>query len=191
MSPGLGTWRRRRLARRLAAFRPDPGNFPDDPLGVVVCQEALAAAEAGNYGVGAALVDASGAVVLRAGNAVHEPRFASDGHAEMVLVSRLERERPELVPTDLTLVVTLEPCPMCYTRLKLAGIGRVLYLVRDAAGGMVGRAASLPPVWQALHPAQEFLPARVSPQLRRLALAIFGLNLRALRMRLVRRAQSG
>jgi tRNA(adenine34) deaminase len=187
MSPGFQGWRRARIGRRLAAFQPDPAAYPDDPMGVRVCEEALAAAVAGNYGVGALLVDAGGEVVLSGGNQVFEPRFASDGHAEMALVSRLERERAELAPAGLTLVVSLEPCPMCYTRLKLAGIGRVLYLAADEAGGMVRRAAHMPPIWAQLHPAQVFAPAQVAPALRRLALAIFSLGLRDLRGRLVAR----
>jgi len=191
VSPRLADWRRERLARRLAAFEPDTAAHPDDALGKRVCEEALAAAEAGNYGVGAVLVDASGEVVLSAGNRVFEAGFASDGHAEMALVSRLERERPDLAPAELTLLVSLEPCPMCYTRLKLSGIGRVLYLAPDEAGGMVGRAGQLPPIWALLHPRQVFAPARVSRRLRRLALAIFRLNLGELRERLVARAGPG
>jgi tRNA(adenine34) deaminase len=189
--PRLARWRRDRLARRLAAFMPDTQAYPDDALGKRVCDVALAASDAGNYGVGAVLVDSSGKVILQAGNQVFEPRFASDGHAEMAVVSRLERERPELVPAGLTLVVSLEPCPMCYARLKLSGIGQVRYLAADEAGGMVTRAGQLPPIWALLHPEQVFAPARVSQRLRRFALAIFRLNLRTLRERLVARAQPG
>ena len=191
MGKGPAGWRHDRLARRLAAFAPDPETYPDDALGKLVCDEALGAVARGNYGVGALLVDPSGAVILRAGNRVFAPRFASDGHAEMALVSQLERDHPELRPAELTLLVSLEPCPMCYTRLKLAGIGRVLYLAADEAGGMVHRAEQLPPIWALLHPGQEFAPARVSPRLRRLALAIFRLNLRELRGRLVARGCPG
>jgi tRNA(adenine34) deaminase len=185
MSPALEQWRGTRLARRLASFAPDPEAYPDDSFGKLVCEDALAAVMAGNYGVGALLADGAGEVILRAGNQVFSPRFASDGHAEMVAASRLEHERPELVPAQLTLLVSLEPCPMCYARLKLAGIGRVLYLAADEGGGMVRRAAQMPPVWALLNPAQQFAPARVAPRLRRLALAIFRLNLGTLRARLV------
>jgi tRNA(adenine34) deaminase len=188
VSAATREWRRARLARRLASFRPDPAACPDDPLGILVCEEALAASVAGNYGVGALLANDGGEVLLRGGNQVFHPRFASDGHAEMALVSRLEREHPEVAPASLTLVVSLEPCPMCYARLKLAGIGRVLYLAADEAGGMVRRAAAMPPIWAYLHPGQSFAPARVSPRLRRLALAIFRLDLGDLRRRLVVRA---
>jgi tRNA(adenine34) deaminase len=187
----LREWRAARLARRLAAFRPDVVSYPDDALGVKVCEEALAAAAAGNYGVGAVLADAGGRVILAAQNQVFTPRFASDGHAEMVAASRLEREYPELSPAGLTLLVSLEPCPMCFTRLKLSGIGRVLFLAPDDAGGMARRAEQMPPIWSLLHPGQEFAPARVAPRLRRLALAIFRLDLPELRGRLVARGRPG
>jgi tRNA(adenine34) deaminase len=190
MGAGLGDWRSARLARRLTRFMPDAGTYPDDPLGKLVCEDALAAAKAGNYGVGALIVDAAGMVLLRAENQVFAPRFASDGHAEMVAVSRLEQEHPELAPAGLTLVVSLEPCPMCYTRLKLAGIGRVCYLAEDAPGGIVSRARQLPPIWALLNPVQVFAPAQVAPELRRIAAAIFRSNLYDMRSQLLARIGS-
>lgn len=186
----LSGWRRSRLASMLNAVEPDPRRYPDDALGIAVCYEALQAMDAGNYGIGAVIADASGKILVRAGNRVFEPRFASDGHAEMAAVSALEQEHPELNPADLTLVATLEPCPMCYTRLKIAGIGRVLYLAPDPDGGMVHKAAGLPSIWALLRPGQQFRQARVSPALVRLARAMFRANLRPLRARLVRRGQS-
>lgn len=191
MAGALAGWRLKRLRRALASFQPDPAEHPDDVAGVMACEEALAAAEAGNYGVGAVLLDARGELLLRDGNQVFEPRFASEAHAEMVVASRLEREHPELRPAALTLVVSLEPCPMCYSRLKLAGIGRVLYLAHDDGGGMVRRAAHLPVAWRTLHPLQEIAPANVSPRLRRLALAIFRITLPEMRRRLVARGVAG
>jgi tRNA(adenine34) deaminase len=189
VSPGLGEWRRARLARALAHYQPDIRVYPHDAYGKLACEEALAASGEGNYGVGAVLIDEAGAVVLRDRNRAFVPRFASEGHAEMVLVSRLEAERPELPPAGLTLLVSLEPCPMCYARLKLAGIGRVLYLAADDGGGMVRRAGHLPPAWTTLHPWQEFAPAEVGPRLRRLARAIFRHNLTHMRSRLVARSR--
>lgn len=186
----LSGWRRTRLANRLEAFEPDPERYPEDSLGIAVCREALAALQAGNYGIGAVIADASGEIVVRAGNRVFEPYFASDGHAEMAAVSLLEREHPDLDPADLTLVASLEPCPMCYTRLKIAGIGHVLYLAEDEDGGMVHRPEGLPSIWALLRPGQEFRSARVSPDLTRIAWALFRSNLRPLRARLLGRGQS-
>jgi tRNA(adenine34) deaminase len=189
VGPVLQGWKRARLARALSGYVPDPDGHAHDALGKLACEEAIAASGEGNYGVGAVLADESGTVLLRARNCAFEPRFASEGHAEMVLVSRLEAERPELEPSRLTLLVSLEPCPMCYARLKLAGIGRVLYVAADDGGGMVRRAGHLPPAWTTLHPWQEFALADVGPRLRRLARAIFRHNLAEMRRRLVARSR--
>lgn len=177
------------LASRLAALREAPPERPDDRMGARVCAEALRAVREGNYGVGAVIADASGSVLVRARNQVFEPAFRSDGHAEMIAVSLLEEDHPQIGPAELTLYVSLEPCPMCMARLKLAGIGKVRYLSPDPAGGMVDRRWSMPPIWQLLNPGQEFGQADVSPALRRLAGRIFQVNLRALRRRLLERIQ--
>jgi tRNA(Arg) A34 adenosine deaminase TadA len=187
---GISSWRRARLAGRLDAFEPDPERYPEDVLGLAVCREALAALDEGNYGIGAVIADSRGNVLVKARNRVFEPRFASDGHAEMAAVSALESEHPGKDPAGLTLVASLEPCPMCFTRLKISGIGHVLFLAGDPDGGMVHAASSLPPIWALLRPRQEFRQARVSPQLVRLAWALFRSNLRPLRAKLVRRGQS-
>jgi cytosine deaminase len=47
-----------------------------------------------------------------------------------------------------TLITSLEPCPMCMTRLIFAGVGTVLHVCADPIGGMVQRQASLPPVFR-------------------------------------------
>ena len=103
---------------------------------------------------------------------------------------------PELVhwlldPASLTLYVSLEPCPMCLSRLKLAGVGRVRYLASDAAGGMVHLHDRLPPIWRLLNPDQDFDQANVSPALSRLAVRLFQVNLRSLRRRLLNRVHPG
>jgi tRNA(Arg) A34 adenosine deaminase TadA len=182
--------RLRWLSRRLDACRNVAEPRPDDAVGIQVCEEALAAVGEGNYGVGAVILDSDGTVLVRARNRVFEPGFRSDGHAEMLAVDRLETEFPGKTPRELSLFVTLEPCPMCLTRLKLAGIGRVRYLAADPDGGMVGCRENLPPIWRLLNPEQDFGPADVSPSLRRLGKRIFHVNLRALRRRLVERAYS-
>ncbi len=173
------------LARRLAAIRPDPVRYPDDPFGVATLAEALEAVRNDNYGIGALVVDDGGHVIVRAHNRVHADGFHSDLHAEMVVVNAIESMSPPPPAARLTLYTSLEPCPMCLARLKLAGIGTVRYLADDPDGGMVHLANGLPPIWQRLHPDQRFEPARVSPTLRSLAWKIFLSNIRKMRRRLV------
>lgn len=180
----------KRLANRLEACRQADETAPDDAVAVGVCEEALAAVREGNYGVGALIVGNEGNILVRAHNQVFWPAFRSDGHAEMIAIDKLESEFPEESPASLTLYVSLEPCPMCLARLKLAGIGRVRYLAADPAGGMVESRDRLPTIWRLLNPDQDFAPADVSPALRRLGKRIFQVNLRALRRRLIERTQS-
>ena len=139
--------------------------------------------------MGAVIFDARGEVVLRAGSRVIRPQFRSDGHAEMMALGSLEADHPALVPSTLTLMVSLEPCPMCLARIKLSGIGRVRYLADDYDGGMVHLAGRLPPIFRLLHPDQDIRRADVDPALRELALALFGCNLRALRRAVLARAK--
>ena len=178
------------LATRLEACRQAADPSPDNSLAIGVCEQALAAVREGNYGVGALIVDQERNILLRARNQVFRPAFRSDGHAEMIAIDKLEREFPDKRPAALSLYVSLEPCPMCLARIKLAGIGQVRYLSPDAAGGMVECRDKLPPIFRLLNPNQDFAPAHVSPALRRLGMRIFQVNLRALRRRLVERTQA-
>ena len=116
------------MASRLDAFRPQPDRHADDPIGVAVCRQALQALTEGNYGVGAVIADRTGNIILSARNQVFEPTFRSDGHAEMIAIDALESHHPDADPSSLTLYASLEPCPMCLSRLKIAGVGRVRYL---------------------------------------------------------------
>ena len=65
----------------------------------------------------------------------------------MVVLNSFEASEQKLVPGDLTLISSLEPCPMCMTRLIFSGIGNIRYVCRDDVGGMVQRKHQLPPVF--------------------------------------------
>lgn len=183
-SPGIDD-----LAERVAALGEGSSRYAEDAAGRLVLEEAVAALRNGNYGVGAVIFDARGEVVLKAGSRVIRPQFRSDGHAEMMALGALEAEHAGLVPSRLTLMVSLEPCPMCLSRIKLSGIGRVRYLADDFDGGMVHLAGRLPPIFRLLHPEQDIRRADVSPALRDLALELFGCNLKALRRAVLARAK--
>ena len=120
--------------------------FEDDATAARACQLAAAAAELGTWGVGAVLVDESGGTLSEGANEVFVNDFRSDFHAEMVVLNRFESGCTDNIsPAELTLVSTLEPCPMCTARLIYAGIGSVRYICEDPLGGMVTRLSSLPP----------------------------------------------
>ena len=98
--------------------------------------EARAAGVRGEVPVGAVIVDASGAVIARAGNRTRELSDPT-AHAEIVAIraacSALSSER---LP-DCDLYVTLEPCPMCATAISLARIRRLYFGASDPKGGGV------------------------------------------------------
>ncbi len=99
-------------------------------------EEARAAAARGEVPVGAVLIGADGAVLAAAGNRVEADRDAS-AHAEM-LVLRAGAARlgsPRLV--GCTLVVTLEPCPMCAAALSHFRVARLVFGAYDPKGGGV------------------------------------------------------
>jgi cytosine deaminase len=131
------------------------------------CELALQALEQGNYGVGAVLINNDGFLVAEANNQVFSEGFDSSAHAEMRVIDQLERslndssliksgmknsetdlERPKTINRQaLTLIVSLEPCPMCSCRIFASGIGQVIYMSRDKNGGMISHCNNLPPAW--------------------------------------------
>jgi len=88
--------------------------------------QARASAEAGEIPIGAVVLDAAGAIIAQSGNA-REATGDPTAHAEVLALrlagERLGRWRLE----DCTLVVTLEPCPMCAGAVVMARIGRLVF----------------------------------------------------------------
>ena len=60
------------------------------------------------------------------------------GHAELVALARAARIRGSWRFPDCTLVVTLEPCPMCAGALVQARMGRVVFGAADPKRGALG-----------------------------------------------------
>ena len=171
------------LETRISAYTVQPG-FPDDAYGLIVVNAALEAIKGESGGIGACLVDTrTGQVVETGRNSQFTTHFRSDLHAEMDLLNRYEdrvkkprsngkgsnpRECPHLV-----LISSVEPCPMCLTRIINSGIKTVLYVVEDKQGGMVTRLDQLPPFWREFAADREFRQADCSPELRQIALDLF------------------
>lgn len=165
-------------------IHPVDRQYPHERVGRRCCELALQALREGSYGVGAVLLDERGEPICEGYNRVFSDGFHSARHAEMELLERFEADYPEPLPRQsLTLVVSLEPCPMCLGRLLLSGIGRLLYLVPDPDGGMVRHGHQLPPAFRNLLRLQPQAPAQVSNELRALAKDLAGHNLAQLRQR--------
>ena len=176
------------LAARLAGLARQPADQTDEKVGLAVCQEALAAATQGNYGVGALLLDPAGQVIAQGQNQVFAPQFRSDLHAEMVTMNAFEMQHPDIVNLwGYTLVSSMEPCPMCLARLLAAGVGTVKFLANDELGGMVGRIPQLSVAWTRLAQRQTFQPAVVSADLRQFAIDVMDATLEVCRAKLLAR----
>jgi tRNA(adenine34) deaminase len=111
-------------------------SMDDDRAMVVALEEARAAVDHGDVPVGAvALV--GGEVVARAHNE-RERRGDPTAHAEILVL----RAAAEVVGgwrlADVTLVVTLEPCPMCAGALVAARVGRLVFGATDPRAGSCG-----------------------------------------------------
>jgi tRNA(Arg) A34 adenosine deaminase TadA len=98
--------------------------------------QARLAASRGEVPVGAVLTDADGNVLAQAGNAT-EARADPTAHAEMLVLRQAAALRGEKFLADCTLVVTLEPCPLCAAAISLYRIRRLVFGAYDPKGGGV------------------------------------------------------
>ena len=156
--------------------------FRDDPYGLTVIKSGLDSLKEGSGGIGACLVDSTTGQVIEYGrNRQYATYFRSDLHGEMDLLNRYEDRmrkstRTKVNPREcnnLVLVSSMEPCPMCLTRIINSGIKTVLYVTEDKEGGMVKRLDSLPPFWREFAADREFRKADCSPELQQLAQDLF------------------
>jgi tRNA(adenine34) deaminase len=100
-------------------------------------EQARAAPASGDVPVGAVVVDPSGTVVGSGRN-----RREADGdptaHAELLALRSAARAAGSWRLDGHTLVVTLEPCPMCAGAVVLARVARVVLGAWDPKAGAAG-----------------------------------------------------
>lgn len=87
--------------------------------------------------VGAVVVDADG-VVIATGRNERELRQDPTAHAEVIALRAAARHTGDWHLTGTTLVVTLEPCPMCAGALLAARVPRLVYGAWDDKAGGAG-----------------------------------------------------
>jgi len=115
----------------------DAAVVPDDAAAMrLALDEAERAADEGEVPGGAVAVAAGKVVATR-----HNEREATadpSAHAELLVIrdaaARLGRWRLD----DVTVVVTLEPCPMCAGALVAARVGRLVFGAADPKAGACG-----------------------------------------------------
>ena len=111
-------------------------------------EEAKLAFDAGEVPVGAVLV-CGNEIIARAHNRVEREHDATR-HAELLCLQEAMAQRGSRL-TDCTLVVSLEPCPMCAGALMLARIGRVVLGAWDPKAGACGSVWDIPRDRRATH----------------------------------------
>jgi tRNA(adenine34) deaminase len=87
--------------------------------------------------VGAVILDEAGMVIARAHNRREADRDPT-AHAEIVAIRQAAQALGSWRLTDLTLVVTLEPCTMCAGAVTAARLRRLVYGAEDGRAGAVG-----------------------------------------------------
>jgi tRNA(adenine34) deaminase len=105
-------------------------------------REAEKAYEKKEVPVGAVIVDSNGSVVGRGYNQVEMLKDAT-AHAEMIALTSAMATMESKYLQDCTLIVTLEPCPMCTGALVLAKMGRLVFGSYDAKLGAAGTVFNL------------------------------------------------
>ncbi|WP_261764158.1 nucleoside deaminase [Kozakia baliensis] len=98
--------------------------------------EARAAMARDEVPVGAVVLDACGAVLAQAGNGVEAGHDAS-AHAELLAMREAARLHGDARLTGCTVVVTLEPCPMCAAAMVHFRVARVIFGAYDSKSGGV------------------------------------------------------
>ena len=112
--------------------------------------EARAAAARGEVPVGAVVLAPDGAILARAGNRTEETHDPT-AHAEILaLRAAAAKLRSPRLP-GCTLVVTLEPCPLCATAAAMFRVDRILFGAYDPKGGGIDHGPRIYETTPALH----------------------------------------
>lgn len=124
--------------RRINAKPIEPADEAfDEAMMREALKEAQVAYEEGEVPVGAVLTCGK-TLIARDHNRVIATHDAT-AHAEMrVLKASLDTFNSERLPSETTLYVTLEPCPMCAGALLLARVSRVVWGASDRQAGAMG-----------------------------------------------------
>jgi tRNA(adenine34) deaminase len=101
-----------------------------------------AAGMRGEIPVAAALLDEAGRCVGWGSNRRHR-RADPLGHAELLALRQAAAARGDWRFNGCTLLVTLEPCPMCAGALIQARLGTVIYAAADSKRGALGGSLDL------------------------------------------------
>ena len=103
----------------------------------VLLRRAEAAGQEGEIPVAAVVLDSTGRCIGWGTNRRHR-RQDPLGHAELVALRQAAALQGSWRFNGCTMVVTLEPCPMCAGALVQARMGRVVFAAADPKRGALG-----------------------------------------------------
>jgi tRNA(adenine34) deaminase len=110
---------------------------PAEPLMRQAIALAAQAASIGEVPIGCVVVDDLAGEVIGRGYNRRETDHDPTAHAEILALREAAHRRGHWRLTDCTLVVTLEPCPMCAGAVVNARVPRVVYGCDDPKAGAV------------------------------------------------------
>jgi len=99
-------------------------------------KEADVAYREGEVPIGAIIVDSKGTIIAKAHN---EKESANNpcGHAEILAIKKAAKHLNNWRLIETSLIVTLEPCPMCLAAMVQARIGSLYFGAYDPKGGAI------------------------------------------------------
>ncbi len=103
----------------------------------ILLDRAQANGEEGEVPVSAVVLDSDGRCI---GHGRNQRMKKNDpiGHAEIIAIRQAAWIKNDWRLNDCTLIVTLEPCPMCAAALIQARVGQVIYAASDFKRGALG-----------------------------------------------------
>lgn len=115
----------------------EPAARPFVPAMTRALDEARACLDTGDVPVGAVVLDRSGAVVA-VGRNEREALQDPTAHAEVLALRAAAAVTGDWHLAEHTLVVTLEPCPMCAGAIMAARVPRIVFGAWDPKAGASG-----------------------------------------------------
>lgn len=131
------TLMRSRAAGRIPRRVPVEHTSTDVEMMLRALALAEGAAAVGEVPVGAVVYHTGTGRILGEGANRRESHHDPLGHAEMLAIRAASERLGDWRLSECTLVVTLEPCPMCAGACVNARVGRVVYGARDPKAGAV------------------------------------------------------
>lgn len=136
------------LAREFSWFalysrRVDDHASPYREAMTLAIAEAELATISGDLPIGALVLDESGVVIAKAGNR-REATQDPTAHAEVLALRAAAQVRGDWQLDGCTLIVTLEPCPMCAGAAVLARVERIVFGAWNEEYGACGSHWDLP-----------------------------------------------